>query len=153
MFRSTKLNKFCICFRGLKLGPSPPLSEASRSLPIDFNGLFIQPLLGLKFIVIKLLSFFPDNADRFWWSWHAVHVTSITPWDTSFWKGCRYPEPLPWEQEQLSFLPGACGVKWWDTVSLPQLLVFIWLRRKFISKLEFLQVFLILSVFFGCQLF
>lgn len=65
MFKSTELNKFCICFRGLKLGPNPPLSEASRSLPIDFNKLFIQPVLGLKVFVIKLLSFFSDNADRF----------------------------------------------------------------------------------------
>lgn len=53
MFKSTKLNKFCICFRGLKLGPNPPLREVSRSLPIDFNRLFIQPPLGLRLFVIK----------------------------------------------------------------------------------------------------
>lgn len=56
MFKRTKLNKFCIFFRGLKLGPNPPLREASRSLPIDFNKLFIQTPLGLKLFVIKISS-------------------------------------------------------------------------------------------------
>lgn len=82
MFKSTKLNKFCICFRGLKLGPNPPFRETSRSFPIDFNKLFIQPPLGLKLFVIKLLSFFSVMQTGF--DEAGMHYMSVKTRDMSF---------------------------------------------------------------------
>lgn len=154
MFKSSKLNKFCICFRGLKLGPSEKPAGAFPLTSISFSS-------SLHLILSYLwLNFFPsllmmqtgfDEA--------GMHYMSITTWDMSFWKGCRYPEPLSWEQGQLSFFPGGCIVKWWDTVSLCNYPAFLelcmlsWYRRNFISKLDFFQVLLILAVCFECQLF
>lgn len=146
MLKSTKLNKLCICFRGLKLGPNPPLSEASRSLPIDFNQLFIQPLLGLKSFVIKLSSF-PENDGRFQWSWHSVHVHCTL----------RHDLLKRMQVSRATSLGAGTAVlppRWlWCKVvghrqplhlhCLLQLLRLFWFRTYFISKLEFLLVLLI----------
>lgn len=98
MFKSMKLNTFCICFRGLKLGPNPHLGVVSRSLPIDFNGHFIQPQLVLQFLVIKLFS--SSLTIKTGFNAVGMQYVSITPSAMSFLKGYSYQKPLFWEKRQ-----------------------------------------------------